>query len=268
MTKEAIIGFDSAWTDKASAPGAICIISRRNGRWTFKPPRLTTFGQALTAIQAESEHDYRLVAIDQPTIVPNACGSRPVDKIAASVISFVGGGVQPANRSKLGMFDDAAPIWKFKQALDAIEDPEQARAADKGLFVMEVFPALALPSVEPRLYARYGAARYNPANRKRYRHQDWLTVVDAVDRWADELQVGGAAEWCHSHRHLPTPRKGDQDLLDAVICALIGLTWRVRPRDSSLMIGDLKAGYMITPVSSEVRTRLVSAASYRGVEFR
>jgi predicted RNase H-like nuclease len=35
---------------------------------------------------------------------------RPVDKVAASLISGPGGGVQPSNRSKKGMFDDAAQL--------------------------------------------------------------------------------------------------------------------------------------------------------------
>jgi predicted RNase H-like nuclease len=49
--------------------------------------------------------DVCVVTIDQPTMVPNPGGMRPVDKVAASLISWLGGGVQPANRSKKGMFD-------------------------------------------------------------------------------------------------------------------------------------------------------------------
>ena len=56
------------------------------------------------------------------------------------------------------------------------------------------------------------------------------------------------------------PRKADQDLLDAVICAVVGVWWLVEERSNSVMIGDLSTGYMIAPVSNGVRERLVSAA--------
>jgi predicted RNase H-like nuclease len=76
---------------------------------------LASFSEAEAIIRAETlEVGKSLIALDQPTIVPNLSGSRPVDKVAGALISWVGGGVQPANRSKLGMFDDAAPIWRFK----------------------------------------------------------------------------------------------------------------------------------------------------------
>jgi predicted RNase H-like nuclease len=84
-----IIGFDSAWTDNPRAPGAICTIRiERAGRRTLVPPRLASFDEARAAIEAESAiSDLRLVALDQPTLVPNATGMRPVDRVAASLIS-------------------------------------------------------------------------------------------------------------------------------------------------------------------------------------
>jgi len=111
-------------------------------------PELASFDQAFDFIAAEqSMCDVCIVALDQPTIVPNPGGMRPVDKVAASLISWLGGGVQPANRSKKGMFDDDAPILRFKRRLSASDDAEAARLAEQGLFLVEVFPALALPSL-------------------------------------------------------------------------------------------------------------------------
>ena len=99
-----IVGFDSAWADQARAPGAICAISIGvDGAIMFRPPVLASFNQALAFIEAERmAHSTCLVALDQPTIVPNSTGCRPVDRVVASLISFIGGGVQPANRSKKG----------------------------------------------------------------------------------------------------------------------------------------------------------------------
>lgn len=262
-----IVGFDSAWTDNPKAPGALCIIRMNlaGERWLV-PPHLVSFDEALGEIRADTA-PLRIIAIDQPTIVPNAFGMRPVDRAAASLISWLGGGVQPANRSKIGMFDDAAPIWRFKEQLGAVEDPETSRNATAGLFLMEVFPALALPSFCSAFCGRLLGPRYNPARRKTFTLAGWHGVIGAVRRLADLEAVAGLSEWADELALISTPRKADQDRLDAVLCALIGLHWLAAPRDASIMIGDRATGYMIAPAKPDVRTRLSVAAAVCGVSI-
>lgn len=100
------IGFDSAWTDKASAPGAICALEIRGDQSVrFHEPRLVRFSEALAFIdEVKSSSGCNLVALDQPTIVPNLVSMRPVERTAAALVSWLGGGVQPSNRSKVGCF--------------------------------------------------------------------------------------------------------------------------------------------------------------------
>jgi predicted RNase H-like nuclease len=265
-----IIGFDSAWTDYNKAPGAICaLVIADDDSVSFKPPCHVSFDQAVTFIESERHAcDTCLVAIDQPTIVPNEKGSRPVDKVAASLISFIGGGVQPANRSKTEMFGDNAPIWRFLKRLGATEEPERSRSADSGLFIIEVFPALALPAFDARFYGRMKAPKYNPANRRKFRRDDWLAVIETVARYARAASIEGIQDWTEKVKRETTdrpPRKADQDRLDAVLCALIGYHWRAKSRQDSVMIGDLTSGYMIAPADANCGGRLVAAAAKRGV---
>jgi predicted RNase H-like nuclease len=257
MTQTSIIGFDSAWTDHPRRPGAVCAIRiDAAGHRSFVEPQLASFDRALDFIEREKTLSSRcLVALDQPTIVPNSTGMRPVDRIAASLISWLGGGVQPANRSKIGMFDDAAPIWRFKERLHAVEDPERARGAAAGLFLIEVFPALALPSFEPAHFGRLLGARYNPARRRTFRQADWISVAEALGRKGAAEEIVGMADWA-APAASKEPRKSDQDMLDAVVCALTGYWWLFKPPLDSVMIGDLRTGYMIAPASTDVRQRL------------
>lgn len=262
-----IFGFDSAWTDAPKAPGAICAIAFDDrGKVQFHEPSLVSFAEARVFIEAK-RRDYAvgLVALDQPTVVPNAAGSRPVDKVAASLVSFVGGGVQPANRSKTGMFCEDAPLWSFLSALDAKQAPIEARAANSGHFLIEVFPALALPALEEAFAKRLCAPKYNPQNRKKFRIADWQAVVRAVQKTAGQLGVRALAEWACQMRVLTVPRKSDQDMLDATICALIGLIWRAGPAHRATMLGDLQTGYMVTPISDATWPRLEQAAIRRCV---
>jgi predicted RNase H-like nuclease len=249
------VGFDSAWTDNQGHPGAICAIHYDGERFShFREPTLVSFGQALDFIRAIHKPNHlTLVAIDQPTIVPNHSGMRPCERVAASPVSWLGGGVQPANRSKLGMFDDEAPIWSFLRDLSAVEDPECARTVEIGLYVMEVFPALALAALHDDFCGRMRGPRYNPARRKTFRQKDWDRVVAVVTAEALGLRCRSVDEWCASSGAIGALQKSDQDKLDAVICLLVAIRWRLRPRETSVMVGDIESGYIVAPVNAEIR---------------
>lgn len=116
-------------------------------------------------------------------------GARSAERGAGSVISFIGGGVQPANRGKAAMFGDDAPIWRFLEAVDARQDPMAVTHAEAGRFLIEVLPALALPGFEPAFAGRFGAPKYNPGNRRRFRKADWRAVTDVVAQVAVRLDI-------------------------------------------------------------------------------
>ena len=210
------VGFDSAWTDNPKAPGAICAVGIENGHPArFQAPQLVSFDQALTFIQeTRSKSGATLIALDQPTVVPNLTSMRPVERVAASLISWLGGGVQPSNRGRQGMFCDASPIWRFLTVLGAEESPEQARVATNGLYLIEVFPALALASLDKGFFGRLSAPRYNPDRTKTFRMADWVRVSEAAARESRALGCEELAEWCRTAGRIAQPRKADQDKLE------------------------------------------------------
>jgi predicted RNase H-like nuclease len=136
--REVFIGFDSAWTDSSKNPGAITgFVIEDGGPGIFFPPSLATFDQAARSIEGWSaDADYVLIAIDQPTVVPNHDGCRPVDRVAGSLVSGLRGGVQPARRGGSGasMFGDSAPIWRFLSTIGAVQNPIEARNAVAGRY--------------------------------------------------------------------------------------------------------------------------------------
>jgi predicted RNase H-like nuclease len=82
------------------------------------------------------------------------------------------------------------------------------------------------------------------------------------------VSIEGIQDWTLEIKRETTdrpPRKGDQDRLDAVLCALIGYHWRAKPRQDSIMIGDLSSGYMIAPADANTTSCLAAAAVKRGV---
>ncbi len=264
-----IFGFDSAWVDRPSSPGAICAVAfDEDGRAAYHPPRPASFAQAAAFIsELGARHDYSLLAIDQPIVVPNAGGSRPADRVAAALMSFIGGGVQPANRGKAAMFGDEAPIWGFLDSIAHAIQPMAARRSAAGRYAVEVFPALSLPAWRPDFAGRKAAAKYNPANRRKFRQDHWQAVAHCLAERAGALGLPEMRDWADCMAALPAPRKRDQDRLDAALCALIGLMWRVAPAHEVACIGDAARGFMVTALSEATGPRLLAAARARDVAF-
>jgi predicted RNase H-like nuclease len=261
-----IIGFDSAWTDQAKAPGAVCAVEiDGEGMRRFDPPFLARFDEAAHFIeQKKSQFDKCFVCIDQPTIVPNLSGGRPVERVAASIISFVRGGVQPASRARTSMFGDEAPIWRFKKQLAASDDALSSVTATHGLFLAEVFPALALISFGPQFFRRGGAPKYNPGNKRTFKIEDWHAVCDIVSNTARKCNIEDAGTWSDEARSR-TPAKADQDMIDAVLCTLIGMSWLYGQPEDTVMIGDQATGFMLAPCSPEVLARMTASAIQRNI---
>ena len=263
-----LIGFDSAWSDNPRVPGAICALRvADDASPVFTPPDLVGFAAATDFVRdLHRPGDLTLVAIDQPTIVPNETGARPPERVVASVISWSGGGIQPAYRGKASMFGDGAPVWRFRDALGFVDDPEAAALAARGLFWMEVYPALALLSLDAAFTsAGKRGPRYNPS-RPTFEQTAWQAVLGAAVREADRLGQPEIAAWCETRDPDAKPRKGGQDELDAILCLLIAARWR-RERASCAMIGDLASGYIVAPVGEIVRRRLEAAAARRDLRI-
>ena len=264
--REAFVGFDSAWTDRD--PGGIAWATFEQDRLLALPaPEPVRFEDAARIIERlRDECPYVLVAVDQPTQVPNETGMRPVERVAASLLR---GGVQPANRGKRDrvkreMFGPDAPIWKFLDRIGARENPPAARTATRGLHLMEVFPALALPALEPEIMKRERRrACYNP--NKKFSLSDWRLVASTVQRHAGALRLAPLSGWAGEVARLAAPTKRDQDRLDAAVCLLVALYWRRAPRNRSVVIGDSRTGYMVTPVSPASREILERVADEKHV---
>ena len=267
-TREAFVGFDSAWG--GNTRGAISYAVFQGGALEKEGlPQLVTFPEAAQIVNAlRRECDNVLVAIDQPTIVPNQNGSRPVDKVAGSLMGRLRSGTQSANRSK-AVFGNAAPIWQFINDIGCPDmDFKAARIAARRIHLIEVYPALALPALQPAFMERRSAARYNPRGKK-FCPADWKLVCKTVHSYANQAGLPQLAQWAESMAATDSPTKSDQDKIDAVICLLVGLRLRKPQRDglSIAVIGDLESGYMVTPTSRETRDVLQAAADKRKVRI-
>ena len=112
-----------------------------------------------------------------------------------------------ARRSKVDLFGDDAPIWRFLKALPAIQNPEESRIAHSGLFVIEVLPALALPAFNEKFYGYRKGPKYNPANKTQFRKSDWRAVIETIVKIARAIRIEGLEDWALETAKIEAPRK-------------------------------------------------------------
>ena len=254
MTRNAFIGFDSAWAGKA--PGAVCFAVFDGKRLVdCGMPEPASFARARELVeQCRSDAAYTLVAVDQPTMVPNATGMRPVERVVSSVKR----GVQPANLRR-PLFDGSAPIWEFLDELGPCEDPRRAQSAETGLHLIEAFPGLALPGLLAGPCQLPLALHYNPAKRSAFDLEHWRMVVEGIMANAKLLSLTPLVGWAAKLLDEPAPTKFQQDCLDALICLIVALKWRRQHADMEV-IGDWR-GHMVTPLSKTGRAKVVDSAT-------
>ena len=56
-------------------------------------------------------------------------------------------------------------------------------------------------------------------------------MIEVLRHLAMTEAVYGLGEWADALSAVPIPKKADQDQLDAILCALIGLHWQTATRE-------------------------------------
>ena len=252
-----LVGFDSAWT-RIHSGALVGVLRLDDGTFDeLGPPRIVNYSEAQGVIlqwQADQLPTSTIVLLDQPTIVENPTGQRTVENIVGSAVSRRRGGMQPANTSREEMFGRDAPIWPFLTRFGGPADPLEPVADTR---VFETYPVLAmiallwtLPDVRPagRL------PKYNPKRRQTFSISDWKHVCKKTSGEFSERRLVEIVRWIEDATRKTSPRKSDQDGLDACLCLLVALY--LAEQQDCLMVGDRQTGYIVVPYGAELYAEL------------
>jgi predicted RNase H-like nuclease len=259
MTK-LLVGFDSAWT-AGNSGGLVGVLSSSDGSFReLGEPRNANFDQAQDVIrewQREHSPNATVIFLDQPTIVVNATGQRPVENLVGAAVSRRYGGVQPAYTGRLGMFCEHAPVWSFLRAFGGPADPLSPLGNTS---VFETYPVLTIVAYgwtlpDSHLHARTTGRlpKYNP-ERATFSFEDWQHVCRKVSGEFKARGLLGIATWMDGIATQARVRKEDQDRLDACICLLAAL--HLAESKDCLMVGDMKSGNIVVPDNTQLRMEL------------
>ncbi len=189
------------------------------------------------------------VAVDAPTLVPNARGCRPVERLLQSRFGTCRAGPYPANRTLLGSYNGGRPrgeelVALLGQRLGAEERGIPPRRHG-GVWVMEVFPAAALVQLfdlDRALPYKKKRGRSWPACRRAFGHL--LALFDKLSgpRLVFRKPLALAHERGKAFKEM-------EDQADAAFCAyLAALAWLEGERRLEL-VGSLDGGYIVLPRS-------------------
>jgi predicted RNase H-like nuclease len=255
-----LVGFDSAWTPTNS--GALVGALRTNDG-SFRElgsPQVANYREAEDAIlewQAQQKPAATIVLLDQPTIVKNSAGQRPVENLVGSPVSRRYGGMQPANTAKKEMFGKDAPVWRFLARFGGPADPLEPLASTQ---VFETYPVLAMIALGWTLPDTRPAGRlpkYNPERKKTFSLSDWRHVCQLTSSAFRERELMGVVRWLDDAAQSMAPCKNDQDSLDACVCLLAAVY--LAERKECLMVGNRDTGYIVVPygedLCEELKTR-------------
>ena len=262
--KKLLIGFDSAWTRHKQGALAGAFVDA-NRRFQFaKMPVNVDFPQAtavITDLQKEHKPDQTVIFLDQPHIVANPSGARPVERIVTSIVSRRYGGMQTAAtetpESKSLMFGTQAPVWNFLNTFGGPANPYTG--LQKDVLIFETYPVLYLIANEwLRPDKRPGGKlpKYNPERRKTFGLEDWVYLCDAAKKLATDLNVKDVADWFDQAGKIGKPNKAAQDQLDAMLCLLQSIEWE--QASDFLVIGEMPSGYIVTKHSPRLVQELTT----------
>ncbi len=213
-----LVGFDSAWT--AINSGALVgVLHFDDGTFHgLGAPQIVDYREAEGVIlkwQAEQLPTATIVLLDQPIIVNNAAGQRPVENIVGSPVSRRYGGMQPANTAREEMFGKEAPVWPFLTRFGGPADPLEPVAETR---VFETYPVLAMIALGWILRDSRAAGRlpkYNPERKKTFSISDWQHVCKRASGAFRDRGLMDIVQWIDVAQNT-SPRKSDQDGLDAL----------------------------------------------------
>lgn len=101
---------------------------------------------------------------------------------------------------------------------------------------------------------RFTLPKYNPERKSTFSIADWQHVCAQAAFAFRQRKLTEAAGWLGNASRNTSPRKSDQDGLDAYLCLLVALL--LGERTDCLMVGDMETGYIVVPNATGLRGEL------------
>jgi predicted RNase H-like nuclease len=236
------LGIDLGWK---SQPSGLCCLEWANQRLQVVDlDRKELIADILSWIDTNVHPDEpAIIAVDAPTLIPNATGSRLPDKLTHKYFGKYHAGCYPANLS----LPFADRTVKFGLALEerGFSHAPTIEPQKPGRYQIEVFPHPAIVQLfKLERILKYKKGRLNERRLELIRLYNYIIdILPAlepclVSSLSCEIPTKGAA------------LKEVEDKLDSLICAYVAAHWWYWGEQRNLVLGDYTTGYIVIPLSA------------------
>jgi predicted RNase H-like nuclease len=239
------IGVDLGW--RTGASGLSCL-EWQNGQLAL---RETTCRQSLVEILAWIDEvlppgEGGLVAVDAPTLIPNATGTRLPDRLTHRYFGKYHAGCYPANLGRPFAERTVQMGLELEQRGFVHAPTIQPQSLER--YQIEVFPHPAMVHLFGLgQILKYKKGKLKDRKQELQRLQAYLQTVLPSLTPAVRFTEASAYLW-----ESPLPLTGPQlktleDQLDSLVCAYVGAHWWYWGQEKNWVLGDYDHGYIIVP---------------------
>lgn len=239
------IGVDLGWK---SQPSGLCCLKWANKQLHLLDlDRISAIADILTWIdeRAKSQTD-AIVAVDAPTIIPNATGTRLADKLTHKYFGRYHAGCYPANLSLA--FADRTVNFGIELEKRGFAHAPEITPQKLGRYQIEVFPHPAIVELfNLPLILKYKKGRLLERRLELIRLQQY--IVKVLPTFEPQLHLT-FAEDCALFGEIPSSGsalKALEDRLDSLMCAYVAAYWWYWGKEKNQVLGDRTSGYIIVP---------------------
>ncbi|MBN3899157.1 MAG: DUF429 domain-containing protein [Nostoc sp. NOS(2021)] len=254
------IGIDLGWK---SQPSGLCCLEWIDGQLQLLDlDRREAIADILTWLdQSVKPDEPAIIAVDAPTLIPNATGSRLADKLSHKYFGKYHAGCYPANQNL--PFADRTINFGLELESRGFAHAPTIEPQKLGRYQIEVFPHPAIVNLfNLERILKYKKGRLSDRRLELIKLQNYL--LDILPSFSPPLR---SLRLCGSRRQaagastfpleIPTTGaalKATEDKLDSLICAYVGAYWWYWGEQRNLVLGDVydglrlrTTGYIIIP---------------------
>jgi len=238
------IGIDLGWR---SQPSGLCSLEWIDGQLQLLDlDRKEAIADILTWIdQSVKPDEPAIIAVDAPTLIPNATGSRLPDKLSHKYFGKYHAGCYPANKNL--PFSDRTVNFGLELESRGFAHAPTIEPQKLGRYQIEVFPHPAIVNLfNLERILKYKKGRINERRLELIKLQNYLlNIFPSLSPSLRYLRLSGSFPL-----EIPTTGaalKATEDKLDSLICAYVAAYWWYWGEQRNLVLGDRTTGYIIVP---------------------
>lgn len=243
------VGIDLAWSEKNTS--GVCIIKTENKKDAkiVDYKIMKTDDEILEFIFSVIKDNNAFIGIDAPLIVPNQNGRRLAEVLVGEKFRKYNAGAHPANRERLSSFTGTIRGEELSKKLErnGFLQNYEIEEQDFSKRFFEVYPHPAIVALfKLNKILKYKA---KPKRDYKFRYSEFKKLLDnikSLECFNPSLNIPDQIYKTNVEILKGQKLKDFEDILDSIICAYIVFYFWYNPK-KSLILGNLKEGYILTP---------------------